>query len=54
MITFIILLVTLLSLAIAAVLIFLAGGFGFILAFGDVLVCVLIIGLIIRAFIRRK
>lgn len=54
MITFIILLITLLSLAIAAVLIFLAGGFGFILAFGDLIVCVLIIGLIIRLFMRRK
>ena len=53
MITFIIILVTLLSLAIAAALIALAGGVGFLLAFGDLIVCGMLIGLIIRIFRRR-
>ena len=54
MITFIVLLVSLLSLAIAGALIVLAGGAGFLLAFGDVIVCVLILGLIVRLIMRRK
>ena len=53
MITFIVLLVTIVSLIIAAALIVLAGGAGFVLAFGDLIVCGLIIGLIIRLFRRR-
>lgn len=53
MITFIVLLVTIVSLIIAAALIVLAGGAGIILAFGDLIVCGLIIGLIIRLFRRR-
>ena len=53
MITFLVLLVTIVSLLIAAALIVLAGGAGFILAFADVIVCGLIIGLIIRLFRRR-
>lgn len=54
MITFIVLLIALLSLAVAAALIALAGGVGFLLAFGDLIVCGLIIGLIIRLFRRRR
>lgn len=54
MITFLVLLVTIVSLLIAAALIILAGGAGFIIAFADVIVCGLIIGLIIRLFRRRK
>ena len=54
MITFIITLITLLSLAaFAAVLIF-VGGTGFVIAFSDVIVCGLIIWLIIRFIIRRR
>lgn len=54
MITFTVLLVTLVSLVIAAALIILAGGAGFIVAFADVIVCGLIIGFIIRLFRRKK
>ena len=54
MITFIVILVTLLSLGIAAALIALAGGAGLILAFGDLIVCGLIIGLLVRLFKRRR
>lgn len=54
MITFTILLVALLSLIIATALIILAGGAGIIVAFGDVIVCGLIIFTIIRLFMRRK
>ena len=52
MITFTIILVTLLSLVAAAALILLAGGAGVILAFGDLIVCGLIIWLIVRLFKR--
>ncbi len=54
MITFTVLLVTILSLLIAGALIILAGGAGFIVAFADVIVCGLIIGFIIRLFRRKK
>lgn len=54
MITFTILLVTLLSLIIATALIILAGGAGIIVAFGDVIVCGLIIFVIVQLFKRRK
>ena len=54
MITFTILVVAILALIIAATLIVLAGGVGFVLAFGDLIVCGLIIGLIIRLFAQRK
>lgn len=53
MITFAIILTVLLSLAIAAALIMLAGGAGLILGFGDLIVCGIIIGLIVRLFKRR-
>lgn len=54
MITFFVLLITLLSLAIAAMLIITIGGAGIVLAFGDLIICGLIISLIIRLFKRRK
>lgn len=54
MITFIVLLVALVSLLMGAALVALAGGAGVIIAFGDVIVCGLIIWLIVRLFRRRK
>ena len=54
MITFIVTLITLLSLAAFAVLLILVGGTGFVIAFGDVIVCGLVIWLIIRFIIRRR
>lgn len=54
MITFFILLVTLLSLAVAAALIVGAGGLAFLLTFGDLIVCVIIVWAIIRMFINRR
>ena len=54
MITFIVTLITLLSLAAFAVVLILAGSTGFVVAFGDVIVCGLIIWLIIRFIIRRR
>ena len=54
MITFIVLVVTLLTLAIAAALVILAGGAGLVLALGDVIVCGLIIWAIVRLFMRRR
>ena len=53
MITLTIILIALLSLIIAAALIVLAGGAGFILAFSDLFVCGLVIWVIIRLFRRR-
>lgn len=54
MITFIAILVTILMLAIAGGLVVLAGGAGLVLAFGDVIVCGLIIFGIIRLFMRKR
>ena len=54
MITFTILLVAVLAVAIVAACIALACGAGFIAAFGDLIVCGLIIGLIVKLFRRRK
>lgn len=54
MITFTFILVALLTLIIATALIILAGGAGIIVAFGDVIVCGLIIFTIVRLFMRRK
>lgn len=53
MITFAILLVVLLSLAIAAALVILAGGAGVVLAFGDLIICGGIIWLLVKLFKRR-
>ena len=53
MITFTIILITLLALAAAAALIVLAGGVGVVLAFGDLIVCGGIIWLLVKLFKRR-
>ena len=54
MITFTMLLITLLALIIATALIIIAGGAGVILALGDLIVCGAIIWLIVRIFRRKK
>lgn len=54
MITLAIILIALLAVAIAAALIVLAGGAGFVLAFGDLIVFGLIVWIIIRLFKRRR
>ena len=54
MVTFTILVITILSLVAATALVILAGGAGVVLAFGDLIVCGLIIGLIIRLLTRKK
>lgn len=54
MFTFFALVITLLTVIIAAAIMILAGGAGFIIAFADVIVCGLIIYCIIRLFMRRK
>ena len=54
MFTFTIILVTILSLILATALIILAGGAGLIVAFGDLIVCGLIIGLVVRLFRRMR
>lgn len=54
MITFTIILVTLLLVALAAALIILAGGVGVALAFGDLIVCGLIIWLLVKLFRRGR
>lgn len=54
MITFTILLITILAIAIVAACIALACGAGFIAAFGDLIVCGLIIWLFVKLFRRRK
>ena len=54
MITLSILLVALLAVVIVAAFITVVSGAGFIIAFGDVIVCGLIIGLIIKLFKRKK
>lgn len=50
MLTFTIILVTVLTLILSTALIILAGGAGLIVAFGDLIVCGVIIGLIVRFF----
>ena len=54
MITLSVILITLLSLAIAAALVVLAGGAGIILAFGDLIICALVIWLLVKLFRRRR
>jgi hypothetical protein len=54
MITFTVLLIAVVALAIAAALIFLVGGTGILLAFGDLFVCGFLIWLIVRIFRRRR
>ena len=55
MITFIILLATLLALALVAFILFSVGGIAFLVVFGDVIICTLIIVWIVkRIFGKRK
>lgn len=54
MITFTILLITLLSVAFVIATIAMACGAGFIAAFGDLIVCGLILWLLVKLFRRRK
>lgn len=54
MITFTILLVTLLAVAIVVASIALACGAGFVVAFGDLIVCGLVIWLLVKLFRRKK
>lgn len=54
MITFSILSIALLVIAVVATIIALACGAGFIAVFGDLIVCGLIIGLLIKLFRRKK
>lgn len=54
MITFIAILIGLLSLIIAAALIALVGGAGIFLVFGDLIICGLIIWFIVKLFRRRR
>ena len=54
MITFTILLVTLLLFAIISAICIVAGGAGIILIFGDLIICGAIIWLVIRLFRRKK
>lgn len=54
MITFSILLITLLAVAIVTAVIAVAFGAGFIAVFGDLVICLGIIWLLIKLFRRRK
>ena len=54
MITFIILVLALLVMAVITAVTIVVGGAGFILLFGDLIVCTLIIYLIVRAIRRRR
>ncbi len=54
MITLTILIIALLILAVTAIFLFLAGGTAFLLTFGDVIVAVIIIGLIVKHFLKKK
>lgn len=54
MITFTILLIALVILAIVSVITLLAGGVGFLITFGDVIICGFLIYLIIKHFIKKK
>ena len=54
MITFIITLITLLVVAATVLVFIVTGGLSFLLVFGDLIVCALIIMLIVRVFRRRR
>lgn len=54
MITLTILLIAVLTVAILAAIIALTFGAGFIVVFGDLIVCGLIIGLFVKLFRRRR
>lgn len=53
MITFIILLATLLALALVAFILFSVGGIAFLVVFGDVIICTLIIVWIFKRIFRK-
>ncbi len=54
MITLTILIIALAIIAIVGIFAFLIGGTAFILTFGDVIIAAVIIGLIIRHFLKKK
>ena len=54
MMTFCILVITLLTLGMLSALVLAVGGAAFLAVFGDVLVCGLIIGLIVKLFVKKK
>lgn len=54
MITFTILLIALAILIVTGIIMLLAGGVGFLVTFGDIIICGFIIYLIIRHFVRKK
>lgn len=54
MITLTAVIITLIILAIIAVIVFLIGGTAFLLTFGDVIVAIFIIGLIVKHFLKKK
>ncbi len=54
MITLAVLIIALIILAIVAVIVFLIGGTAFLLTFGDVIVAIFIISLIVKHFLKKK
>lgn len=54
MMTFCILVITLLALGMFSALVLAVGGAAFFAVFGDVLVCGLLIGMIVKLFIKKK
>ena len=54
MITLTALIITLIILAIIAVIVFLIGGTAFLLTFGDVIVAIFIVSLIVKHFLKKK
>ena len=54
MITLLILVIALTILAIVGAFVFLAGGTAFLLTFGDVIVAIIIIGLIVKHFMKKR
>lgn len=54
MITFMVLLIALGILVITGIIMLLAGGVGFLVAFGDIIVCCILIYLIIKLFTKKK
>ena len=54
MITLAVLVIAFIILAIIAAVVFLVGGTAFLLTFGDVIVAIIIIGLIVKHFLKKK
>lgn len=54
MITFSVLLIVLLAIALVTAIIALVGGAGLIAVFGDLIICGLIVGLLVKIFRRKK